>query len=114
MAKELKARYSSPRELYNSSIHELMLIKGIGHKKAIQLKAAIELSLKINEFSEHRSRITMPADVSSLLMSELRYLNKEPLQSNNNSKDIYILKIIQRQINLYSLNDTREFGCKLL
>lgn len=55
------------------SITELMKIPGIGKVKAIQLKALIELSKRINnnKLEENKTRITSPKAVYDLLAAEM-------------------------------------------
>lgn len=51
---------------------------GIGHSKAIQIMAAIELGKRIVSYSEkERPAIHTPSDVARLLMAEMRYYKKE-------------------------------------
>lgn len=64
--------------LNNISLRELKNIKGIGKVKAIQIKAALELSRRINSFrSNNKVKINSPVDVSKYLMEDMRYLMKE-------------------------------------
>ncbi|MDK2800734.1 MAG: repair protein RadC [Clostridiales bacterium] len=64
--------------LHDISLEELKSIKGIGRVKAIQLKAVIELAKRIISFrSEWKVCISSPADVSRLIMEEMRYLKQE-------------------------------------
>lgn len=52
-------------------------IKGIGEAKAAQIVAAFELGKRLARFYAERDKITSPADVADLMMSRLRYLNRE-------------------------------------
>ena len=52
-------------------------IKGIGEAKAAQIVAALELGKRLARFHAERDKITSPADVADLMMSRLRYLQKE-------------------------------------
>ncbi len=64
--------------LHDISLEELTCIKGIGRVKAIQLKAAIQLGKRIaSSASQNKVFIHSPADVSKLVMEELRYLKQE-------------------------------------
>lgn len=64
--------------LIDSGIERLSEIKGIGFAKAAKLKAAIELGKRM-ALSGYKDSyiIRKPEDVISLLMDEMRYLNKE-------------------------------------
>lgn len=58
--------------LSNASIEELKKIKGIGRVKAIQIKAVMEISKRINKCSQEAIRkITSPIDIYNLLKNEL-------------------------------------------
>jgi len=64
--------------LVDMSINELMAIRGIGPAKAIQLKAGIELGLRLSKSRSDKLRIVRkPADAAEAVMEELRYLKKE-------------------------------------
>ena len=64
--------------LHDISLKELKSIHGIGRVKAIQLKAVVELSKRIAAAkSKNKTCITCPADVSGLVMEEMRYLKQE-------------------------------------
>jgi DNA repair protein RadC len=65
--------------LHDMSVEELRKTKGIGRVKAIQIKAVMELSKRISASLINNNRITIksPAEVSTLLMEEMRHLKKE-------------------------------------
>lgn len=66
------------RFLANSSLNDLISLKGIGKCKAAQILAAVELGKRISGLSESlKPKITSPSDVSRILMEEMRYLEKE-------------------------------------
>ena len=52
-------------------------IKGIGEAKAAQIVAALELGKRLARFHADRDKITSPSDVADLMMSKMRYLQKE-------------------------------------
>lgn len=52
-------------------------IKGVGEAKAAQIVAALELGKRLARFHADRDKITSPADVADLMMSKMRYLQKE-------------------------------------
>ena len=52
-------------------------IKGIGKAKAAQIVAAFELGKRLARFHADRDKITSPSDVADLMMSKMRYLQKE-------------------------------------
>lgn len=66
------------RNLVDLSIDELVQIKGIGPAKAIQLKAGIELGLRLVQSRLPDNQVIQsPRDAADLLMEQLRYLQKE-------------------------------------
>ncbi|MCG9133523.1 JAB domain-containing protein [Candidatus Poribacteria bacterium] len=52
-------------------------IKGVGEAKAAQIVAALELGKRLARFHAERDKITSPSDVADLMMSKMRYLQKE-------------------------------------
>lgn len=64
--------------LVDSSIEELAAFKGIGTSKAVLIKAAIELGKRLYNMPQKKKyTIKSPADVSAVLMGDMRYLKKE-------------------------------------
>ncbi|MCG8502026.1 MAG: DNA repair protein RadC [Firmicutes bacterium] len=64
--------------LHDISLEELKRIKGIGRVKAVQLKAVIQLAKRIAASGyQDKMCISSPADVSKLLMEDMRYLKQE-------------------------------------
>ncbi|MDI6601916.1 MAG: DNA repair protein RadC [Thermoanaerobacteraceae bacterium] len=64
--------------LLDNSIEELAAFKGMGTSKAVLIKAAIELGKRLYSMPEKKKYIIKsPADVSAILMGEMRYLKKE-------------------------------------
>jgi DNA repair protein RadC len=64
--------------LAEATIEQLSEIRGVGAVKAIEIRAAVELGKRISAFT-HAARpvIRCPADVSQLVMSELRHETRE-------------------------------------
>lgn len=66
------------RSLDGISVEELCQIDGIGNSKACQILASVELGKRVYHIgAEPFKRISGPADVSDLLMAELRYKKQE-------------------------------------
>jgi len=65
--------------LHELSVEELRKTKGIGRVKAIQIKAAMELSKRVSASPINSNRVTIksPVEVCALLMEEMRHLKKE-------------------------------------
>ena len=89
--------------LNNLSIEQLMQIKGIGRVKAIQIKAALELSKRIATSNGvvHQT-IKSANDVSSLLMEEMRYLKKEMFKALLLDTKNQVIKVVL--VSIGSLN----------
>ena len=66
------------RGLADATIEQLSQIRGVGVVKATEIRAAVELGKRISAFThEARPVIRCPADVSQLVMSELRHEARE-------------------------------------
>lgn len=65
------------RHLQDMTIEELCSIDGIGISKATQIKAALELGIRVASFKPMKFKITNPWDVYKYYMDSLRYLKKE-------------------------------------
>ncbi|MEG0180645.1 MAG: RadC family protein [Paraclostridium sp.] len=65
------------RWLNDITIQELCEIDGIGLSKASQIKAALELGIRISSAKPTRYKVTNPWDIYKFYMEGLRYLNKE-------------------------------------
>ncbi len=64
--------------LRDTTLEELMEVKGIGKCKAAQILSAIEIGKRINHHTAcEKVKITQPATVANLFMDEMRYLQKE-------------------------------------
>lgn len=65
------------RFLVTSALDELVRVPGVGRAKAVQLKAAIELGRRIATSTASRTVVRSPRDVSTLVMEEMRFLDRE-------------------------------------
>ncbi len=64
--------------LTDTSLQEIMKVKGIGECKAAQILAAVELGKRVmSSTHKDKSRITSPTDVVDLLMLDMTHLKKE-------------------------------------
>ena len=82
LAKDLLNYFGSLRSIDNSSILEILKIKGIGFSKAVQIKAAIEIGKRFfREQAQTKKKLTKPDDVISYVCEYyspyLRDSNKE-------------------------------------
>lgn len=83
--------------LKNTTIEELMKIKGIGKVKAIQIKAVCELSIRMSRPSDYRKIvIRKPSDLAKIMLEELRFEKREiaKLVILNNKNEILKIKNI--------------------
>ncbi|HEY5586567.1 MAG TPA: DNA repair protein RadC [Ruminiclostridium sp.] len=91
--------------LNNLSIEQLKKVKGIGRVKAIQIKAALELSKRIATSDGIMHHIIKSAcDVSNLMMEEMRYLKKEIFKALLLDTKNQIIKIVD--VSVGSLNSS--------
>ena len=65
------------RWLKDITIQELCEIDGIGLSKAAQIKATLELGIRIASAKPNKYKVTNPWDIYKYYMDSLRYLNKE-------------------------------------
>ena len=61
----------------SASPARLQKIEGISEKEAVQIVAAFEIAKRLAVFHAEKPRITAPTDVAGLMMSKMRYLQKE-------------------------------------
>ena len=82
LAQQLLLRFGGLQGLYRCALAELAEIKGVGLAKACQLKAALELGRRTFEAGRlERPIVQSPADAAQLVMSEMRYLDREHLKA---------------------------------
>jgi DNA repair protein RadC len=78
LAQELLVHFGSLRKLSESTVEELCHIKGIGKAKAIQLKAAFNLGLRISKLNaDQRYKIEHPLHAYNLVKDELQMEKRE-------------------------------------
>ena len=78
VVKELSLKYSTAKDLYHAPVDELQLIKGIGNRKAMLLKAVLELGLRIaTPPRDNGTAITCPNDALALLQPRMQLLDRE-------------------------------------
>ncbi|GIP22414.1 MULTISPECIES: DNA repair protein RadC [Paenibacillus] len=78
VAQRILNRAGGLRNLMDLSVEELIQTKGIGTAKAVQLKAGLELGVRMAATRmPDRIVIRSPRDAANFLMEQLRYLQKE-------------------------------------
>lgn len=66
------------KHLTEASMEQLMRVKGIGHCKAAQILATIEIGKRLSRWGAHdKIKVSSPIVLANLVMDEMRYLNKE-------------------------------------
>lgn len=81
LAQRLLAEHGGWSGIQRLSFHELMQVHGVGEAKAAQIKAAVEIGRRLLTTEwEARRQITSPADIASLLLVEMSYLEQEHLR----------------------------------
>ena len=66
--------------LYKAHPAELTKVKGINQAKAIRIKAALQLGLRLTAPNEERPTINSPSDAAALVQHEMGLLEKEHLR----------------------------------
>lgn len=77
VANLLLVQYGGVRALKEISLEELTQIKGIGQAKAVSIKAAVELGVRIARDVQDKILIKSPEDVKNLVMEEMRFFDRE-------------------------------------
>ena len=78
LAHRVLSKAGGIRGLTDTTLEELMEIRGIGKAKAVQILAGIELGRRISRaIPEERMTIRFPRDAAEMVMDEMRYLNQE-------------------------------------
>src|SRR6266487_1870654 len=81
ISQALLARFDGDiRRLYLAHPAELATVRGIGPATAVQIKAALNLGLRLNIPNEERPMINSPADAAALVQYEMSLLEKEHLR----------------------------------
>lgn len=79
LATELLSHFGSLKRLTGSSVEELMEVEGIGPAKAIQLKAALALALKVFSDTSQTSSCINTEEAYELVRFEMAPLKQEVL-----------------------------------
>lgn len=77
LANQLLVFFNGLRNIREASLEDMISVKGIGMAKAISIKAAIELGRRTALDVKIKDFINSPADVSRLMMEEMRYYDRE-------------------------------------
>ncbi|TCS79059.1 RadC family protein [Tepidibacillus fermentans] len=78
LATKILSKFETLQSLYDVTIEELMMIKGVGKAKAIEIKAAIEFGKRIVKATPtEKETIRSPRDVFAYLGEDMRFLRQE-------------------------------------
>lgn len=78
VAQNLLVQTETLKNLNETSLEELMKIRGIGLAKAIQIKAGIELGRRVvKQAPEEKFIIRKPEDAAKFIMEDIAFLKKE-------------------------------------
>ena len=78
IAKEVLIAYEGNlARMAGSSPKQMQKVSGIGKVRSEKILAAFELGKRLARFHAEREKITAPSDVADLMMSKMRYLQKE-------------------------------------
>lgn len=78
LANRILSSFDKIQDLKDATIEEMMLVKGVGKAKAVQLLAAAEIGKRMyRKHSEGRYTIRSPEDAAAYLMTDMASLNQE-------------------------------------
>jgi DNA repair protein RadC len=78
LSNRLLTQFEGLRLLKSASLEEMTEIKGIGHAKAIQVLAAVELGRRVSNLAyNERYIIRSPEDGAKYMMNDMRFLTQE-------------------------------------
>ncbi|MCQ6278260.1 DNA repair protein RadC [Bacillus sp. EB600] len=78
LSNRLLTQFEGLRLLKSASLEEMTEIKGIGHAKAIQVLAAVELGRRVANLAyNERYIIRSPEDGAKYMMNDMRFLTQE-------------------------------------
>lgn len=90
------------RRLYLAHPKELATVRGIGPATAAQIKAALNLGLRLNLPNEERPTINSPADAAALVQYEMGLLEQEHLRVillDQRNRVLDIVEVYQGSVN---------------
>jgi DNA repair protein RadC len=80
-AEHLLVEFGSLRAMTMATTAEIIAVKGVGPQKAVRIRAALELGLRLaGETPKERPTIHSPADAASLVLPEMGTLDQEHLR----------------------------------
>lgn len=96
LAEELIRRFGDLRRLSRASLQELQQVPGVGRVKAIELKAALELGLRVARHqATGRPKITSGRDVFELLKYDFKAYETEKFKSVLLNTKNEVLRVVE-------------------
>ncbi len=96
LAERVIRHFGDLRSLARASIEELQQVKGLGAVKAIEVKAALELGMRLARHSDHgRAKIRSAQDVADLLMMRFKHCETEQFKCLILSAKHDVLKVVE-------------------
>ena len=78
VAEDLLTSYEANlKQMAGSTAKQLQKVSGIGTRRSEKIAAAFELAKRLARFHATKPKITAPSDVADLMMSKMRYLQRE-------------------------------------
>ena len=78
IAEEIMIAYEGNlARMAGSTAKQMQKVKGIGKARSEKIVCAFEIGKRLARFHAEREKITAPSDVAALMMSKMRYLQKE-------------------------------------
>lgn len=113
LAGRVLVRFGGLAGLARASFGELCAERGIGQAKAAQLKAALELGMRlVSAQPEERAVVRSPQDVANLLMAEMGFLDQEQLRVvllNNKNHVISIAEVYRGSVSTSLIRTSEVF-----
>ena len=96
LADRVIRHFGDLRGLARASVEEICQVPGVGTVKAIEIKAALELGLRLAMYSgrNSRTRVQSAADVADLLMTRFKHCETEVFKSVLLNTKHEVLKVI--------------------
>ncbi len=95
LARRVVNHFGGLRGLSRASIEELTQIKGLGQVKAIEIKAALQLGMRLaGNRADARPKIKTAEDVSDLLMTHFKHCENEQFKTLLLNTKNEVLKIV--------------------
>lgn len=94
ITRNLNSLMEYPEQLVNCTVEEIMAIPGVGKKKALQLKASVELGRRLYHASVPvQTIIKGPLEVADLMQTQMRFMDREHFKAILLNRKNHVLAI---------------------